>query len=782
MMQKGISNNMAKINDSKKTNSSNWKFSLGLSLLSMVVIISAFLILLSPGNKARATPASFTFTTTGDYGSSQNTINNMRYIGNSVANGGAGAAFNLGLGDFNYDTTVSADTWYNTYAKPYLPSTFPFEIVAGDHDSQLAQLAVDLPDRIGLGTGSTAYAQQYYFDYPPSPATPLARFIMVSPVVLSTYHYAAGGASYKWVSQRITDAHQAGIPWVVVGMAEGCLFIYGPSDSKACASASSDLLNLLLSQKVDLILQAHVHAYLRSKQLALGPNCTTINTTGYNPQCVVDSSSSLSQGKGTVIVNTGTGGKSLVALNGIPGTASYDPKAGYFAQWMGSNANPTYGVSQFTLSATQLSMQYVSVTPIKGTFGDSFTITSGSSATPSPSPTTSGGTAIAQDTFQRPNQSLWGNASDGQTWAGDANSQPVFSIVGNQGVVSNTAGTSYGAVLGPQVTDSEDYASGSLSSFTNSNFGNVLRWTSGNNWYKAYIDGANLTIQMNVNGVLSTLASVPFAATAGTSYTIHFRVVGSTLTANAWASSGSEPSGWMVTASDSSLPTGSCGMHFLTQSGTATITSFLANTLGSSITPTATSTPGSTLGMDSFQRPNQTFWGTASDGQTWAANANSYKVFSISNNTGLVTASSNNNYFAVLGPAATNASVRFSGSASSFTGIHMGAILRWTSNQNWYEAYIDGTNLVIDKKVAGTLTKLRTIPFSATTATSYTLLFNISGNSLNASVWPTNGGSQPGTWMLTATDTSLASGNCGLHMVVQTGTTLTFTSFEGTAP
>jgi hypothetical protein len=107
----------------------------------------------------------------------------------------------------------------------------------------------------------------------------------------------------------------------------------------------------------------------------------------------------------------------------------------------------------------------------------------------------------------------------------------------------------------------------------------VLRWTNGNNWYKAYIDGANSIIQKEVNGLTTIVASVPFKATAGTSYTIHFRVVGSTLTANVWASSGTEPPGWMVTTSDSSLTAGFCGMRFLTQGGTATVTSFQALSL-----------------------------------------------------------------------------------------------------------------------------------------------------------------------------------------------------------
>jgi hypothetical protein len=168
-------------------------------------------------------------------------------------------------------------------------------------------------------------------------------------------------------------------------------------------------------------------------------------------------------------------------------------------------------------------------------------------------------------------------ASDGHAWGGDANSKSVFSISGDAGLVSNTGGTSYSAALGPAATDAEVYATGSISSFSSSNFGDMLRWTNGNNWYKASLTGTKLLLQKRVAGTTTTLGTVSFAAAAGISYTIHFRVVGSTLTASAWPASGPEPSGWMITATDSSLTSGYSGMRFLTQSGTATVTTFQAN-------------------------------------------------------------------------------------------------------------------------------------------------------------------------------------------------------------
>jgi len=200
-------------------------------------------------------------------------------------------------------------------------------------------------------------------------------------------------------------------------------------------------------------------------------------------------------------------------------------------------------------------------------------------ATITPTPTSTSGSVLGTDTFHRANQSHWGTASDGQTWGDDAYTQSVFSISANTGLVTATGGNSYSAVLGPSASNAEVIESGSLRSFSSSNFGDVLRWSNGNNWYKAFIDGSSLIIQKKVNGSASILAQVPFSATAGASYTIHFRVVGSTLTANVWPSSGSEPSGWMATVSDTSLTSGFCGLRFLTKGGLATITSFLAQSL-----------------------------------------------------------------------------------------------------------------------------------------------------------------------------------------------------------
>jgi hypothetical protein len=532
-------------------------------------------VFIHPGKPIQAaTSSSFSFSVAGDYGQTKNTTATLASIGNLAKSGAI--AFNVGLGDLNYDyPTVSAQQWSN-YVKGNLPANFPFEIVAGEHDTgDIDQLAVDLPNYIRGASGT--YAQQYYFDYPSS--SPLARFIFVSPGVLTQYKYNKGGADYNWVSNTIDAARAAGIRWVIVGIHKYCLAI----NAGQCTAPA--LMNLLLSKKVDLILNGQKHGYQASNQLALNSTtCASLPTTAgsYNANCVVGRSGNFTKGAGTIVLITGTGGKSMSTVDAT------DPQSGYFRTWMGGNAaNTTWGVSQFTISANQLTEQFDRASG--GNFTDSFSITASGftptatssttvTATPSPSVTGTPPTTLGQDNFQRANQTYWGNASDGQTWGANANSLQAFSISSNMGQVVAGSSTGYNAILGSAATDAEVEFTGTLSNFTGTNLGAVLRWTDSKNWYRAYIDGSHFIIQKRVNGTNTQLASVSFSAASGTSYTLLFSVVGNALSASVWPTSGgSQPGSWMVTATDSSFSSGYCGLNmYLTTGVTADITSFQA--------------------------------------------------------------------------------------------------------------------------------------------------------------------------------------------------------------
>jgi len=279
----------------------------------------------------------------------------------------AGLNFFLPIGDFSYNEVTPESSWCN-FVKQRLGSSFPVELVSGNHeddgpDGQIAKFAACLPDQIGGVSGS--YSKEYYFDYPAS--RPLARLINISPNLSfpgqGTYSYTAGSSHYNWTANAIDQARARGIKWVIVSMHEYCITLVSAS-----CSIGPDIMNLLINKKVDLVFQAHDHAFNRSKQLALRTGCSRVNAGSYDSDCVVDTGSDGTYGKGagTVIMTLGVGGK------GINSVDTHDAEAGYFTRWMGSNANPTYGFVKISVTSTSLSGRFVR--GAGGTFTDSFAI------------------------------------------------------------------------------------------------------------------------------------------------------------------------------------------------------------------------------------------------------------------------------------------------------------------------------------------------------------------------------------------------------------------------
>ncbi len=203
-------------------------------------------------------------------------------------------------------------------------------------------------------------------------------------------------------------------------------------------------------------------------------------------------------------------------------------------------------------------------------------------------------TILAQDTFQRADQALWGAASDGQSWEGDANKLTVFSIAGSNhawGQIANNGGNQgqgeqiYNALLGPASENVNLVVSGSVNLFRlNANFGVVLRWKDDNNWYKALIDGSDLVVLKRLNGVTTQLGALRFTALSGKTYTLHFRAIGATLFASAWQSDQSEPAHWMIVVSDMSLVSGQGGVRVVLENNTVIhVASFLETVANSGI-------------------------------------------------------------------------------------------------------------------------------------------------------------------------------------------------------
>ena len=259
-------------------------------------------------------------------------------------------------------------------------STYPFELLAGNHESYprdgyYVNYNSCLPDHLSGVTGS--YGQEYYVDYPA--AAPLVRFVMISPNLpygsssATPWSYKSGTAHYTWTKNAIEGGKAKGL-WVVAGMHEYCTSMV----NYPCV-VGSDIMNLMLTEKVDLLFQAHDHAYARSKQLTAGVSgCTSFPPTSYNAACVADQgATTYTKGKGTVVSTVGAGGKNM---NSESPTVAQAP---YFQTYEGNNQNATWGFPKVDVSPSQLSVRFVR--GAGGTFADAYTVTNPS---PNPPPTT----------------------------------------------------------------------------------------------------------------------------------------------------------------------------------------------------------------------------------------------------------------------------------------------------------------------------------------------------------------------------------------------------------
>ena len=273
----------------------------------------------------------------------------------------------LALGDLSYDTTGSEQAWCD-FVTSRVGAGFPFQLVSGNHESNglngnINDFSACLPNQLPGLVGT--YGRQYYVDVPQ--VNPLVRFIMISPALTypnGLWSYPAGGARYQWTASAIDGARSAGIPWVVAGMHKPCLSV----GTYTC-EPGSDLLNLLVTKRVDLVLSGHEHLYARSKQLALSASCAAIAPGTYAPGCISDADDALAKGAGTVMAIVGTGGVALRDVN--PG----DSEAGYFAASSGLNQNPSHGNLDVRVTADTLTAGFVPTAG--GTFTDSFTIAAG---------------------------------------------------------------------------------------------------------------------------------------------------------------------------------------------------------------------------------------------------------------------------------------------------------------------------------------------------------------------------------------------------------------------
>ncbi len=312
-----------------------------------------------------AVPEELRVTAAGDYSSSNPAAAVISRIGQLKPD------LHLALGDLSYGATGAEQSWCD-FVTARTGAGFPFQLVSGNHESNgqngnINDFAACLPNQLPGAVGT--YGRQYYVDVPQQ--NPLVRFVFISPgipFVGGTLDYSVGSTRYNWTAAAIDGARSASIPWVVAAMHTPCISmgIYG------CV-AGPDITNLLLSKKVDIVLNGHEHHYQRSKQLSTATECTGLQPGAYNASCVRDSDNSLEKGAGSIFATVGTGGVGLRDVNAA------DPEAPYFASYSGLNVNPSHGLLDMKFTPTTLTAGFVAT---NGTFTDSFTVASGASNAP----------------------------------------------------------------------------------------------------------------------------------------------------------------------------------------------------------------------------------------------------------------------------------------------------------------------------------------------------------------------------------------------------------------
>jgi chitodextrinase len=367
---------------------------------------------------------SFTFAAAGDFGTTSRATASLATLNAS------GTDFFLALGDLDYDETPTDAAWCD-WVKSGLPTlgpTYPFEIVAGNHEDQngadgyILNHAACLPDRLGSTLGvDQQYAAEYFFDYPAS--APLMRVFMISPDLTIegvTYGYKLNDAHYRWLSDSIDAARAQGIRWVVVGMHYPCI-----SASNSGCPIGQPLFNLLLQKKVDLILGGHHHNYQRSKQLALVPGtCPSFVIGGFDQDCVADSGAGvMEKGAGSVIQVVGTFGRSGSSIK------PDDPELPYFVRTAGT-AN---GIMTYTVTPDRIDANFV---PSVGSFTDSFSISAGAApsgdVTPPSAPSSLVATPIGGDQV-------------GLSWTASTDDVGIdhYTVIRGGVAVGTTSGTTY---------------------------------------------------------------------------------------------------------------------------------------------------------------------------------------------------------------------------------------------------------------------------------------------------------------------------------------------------
>jgi PKD repeat protein len=443
--------------------------------------------------------------------------------------------------------------------------------------------------------------------------------------------------------------------------------------------------------------------------------------------------------------------------------------------------SPAAGKAPLTVTANATATTAGSnpISSYKFTFGDGSPAVVQSAATPEPSHTyTVGGSYTVSVT-------VTDSGGDTSTaTAAAAVGQPVAALTVTPTAAPLTVSANASASTDPLGISSYTFAFGD---------GTTVGPQGGSTATHAYAVAGTYTVTVTIADGAGATSTASSAVTVSTPPTAALTVTPTSgiaplqVTANATGSSaGSNPiSSYTFNFGDGSAPVVQSSatpepVHTYTAAGTFTVQVTVTDTSGVSATATASVVVSPAyIVQDTFQRSNQTGWGTASGGGTWTQESGTASSTSVAGDEGTISNSSSSD-FEILGSAtatSANGLVRFSVGAANDTA---GIILGYQSNGTMNLARFDGSgDLELMSGESGSWTVVDTTSVTVSVNTFYWLRFEVQGSNVYLKLWP-SGTTEPTAWTWSGTSTAVltTAGTMGLYGWAASGAPVEFDSFS----
>ncbi|MFJ2432979.1 hypothetical protein ACIOWM_07175 [Streptomyces anulatus] len=384
------------------------------------------------------------------------------------------------------------------------------------------------------------------------------------------------------------------------------------------------------------------------------------------------------------------------------------------------------------------------------------------------------------DAFDRTVTGGWGTATTGQAWTNSGGTSADYAVgsgVGtvSAGVVNSSRFTQLATLALADVDMQADVTVPVVATGASISTGLRLRAADTSTYYyvevvRATAGTISVLLVSRVAGVSTTIAAAVSkgAYSAGQTWTVRARLVGSVLQAKLWASAGAEPAGWDVQAYTTSISAaGPVGTRTILSGGNTNTLPVVAT--WDNIRATAVE-----LG-----------WGTSTSGHTWTRSGGSATEYTVDGRRGLIAlTSADSSRRIITGPTLADTDIRAAMTVpvvAATDSIDMAVMSRHQDSGTYYHAVLhchaDATiDVRIRKVVAGTYTTLSIsalLPGTYAAGDTYWVRFQTTGTNLQARGWK-DGTAEPGTWQATATDSSItAPGQTGVRMNLQVNNTNT---------